>query len=268
MADYQKFIFSENYSTDQENLERIQRQKVLDAREIMAEEVESVKKQAFEQGYEEGQRAALEKLKAEMELHVNTIIENITKINNFKPELQSIYEQHSTACVRHIAKNMFFKAETMFSDELLTQSIENAVENLPMVSKILIKIPVNCKTYLEDTKIAEKIQQRGITDFAFVEDRSLSVGESRIEWDKSGLLSSKVESFEKVNSTFAAFLSPEDLELSDKTETLALREVIEKQVAPAPQEQIANVTEEETPLEEIQEENKTATEEQQTEEQI
>lgn len=267
MAEYQKFIFSDNYSTEPENLERIQQKKVLDARTMMAEEIESIKKQAFEQGYEEGQKMALEKLKAEMELHINTIIENITKINNFKPELQSIYEQHSTACVRHIAKNMFFKAENMFSDELLTQSVENAVENLPMVSKILVKVPVNTKTYLEDTKITEKIQQRGIMDFAFIEDRSLSAGECRIEWDKSGLLSSKVESFEKVNSTFAAFLSPDDLELSDKTETLALKETIEQKVAPAEQEQIANVIEEDEVVE-FPEENKTATAEQETVEQI
>lgn len=221
MAEYQKFIFADNYSKEPENIERLKQQKIKDARDIMLAEMEAAKKQAFEEGFQEGQKMALDKLKSEMDLHINTIIDNITKINEYKPQLQNIYEQHSTACVRHITKNMFFKSHEMFSEKLLEQSLDNALVNLPMVSKILIKIPTGCKVYLEDTKFAEKITQRGITDFAFIEEPSLNTGESRIEWDQSGLLSSKVESFEKINSTFAAFLSPEDLEVSDNTESFA-----------------------------------------------
>lgn len=244
MTDYQKFIYNNNYSTEAENLERIQEKKLLDARDMLSNEVETAKNEAFEKGFEEGQKMALEKLKSEMDLHVNTIIESITKINNFKPELQSIYEQHSTACVRHIAKNMFFKSEEMFAERLLEQSLDNALNNLPMVSKIIVKIPTNCKVYLEDTQVEDKIRQRGITDFLFVEDATLHSGECRIEWDKSGLLSSKAESFEKVNATFAAFLSPEELELSDNTRALAASESLKSEDEPAEQIEAAPETEE------------------------
>lgn len=220
MAEYQKFIFSENYSREPENLERIQQKKILDARAMMSNEIEEAKTKAYEDGFQAGQEMALKKLKTEMELHLNTIVENITKINNFKPELKEIFENHSTACIRHITKNMFFNSEELFSKELLEQALDNALNNLPIVSQIVIKIPSSCKIYLEDTKLEDKIKQKGITDFRFEEDDSLHSGECRIQWDKSGLLSSKKESFEKINSAFNAFLSNEDLELSDNTNTV------------------------------------------------
>jgi len=221
MTEYQKFIFANDYSTEAETLERMRQQKLLDAREMLQVEIEDAKKQAFEEGFQEGQKMALEKLKSEMDLHVNTIIESITKINEYKPELHELFEQHSTACVRHITNNLFFKAQELYPAELLDQSVENALANLPMVSKIIIKVPTNCKMYLQDTKIEDKVRQSGISDFVFLEDQDLNPGECRIEWDKSGVLSSKVDSFEKINSTLEAFVLPEDIELSDNTKGLA-----------------------------------------------
>tara|TARA_Y100001960_G_scaffold243813_1_gene258139 strand:+ start:2394 stop:3200 length:807 start_codon:yes stop_codon:yes gene_type:complete len=251
MAEYQKFIFSDNYSKEPENLARLQQKKETEAREMMAAELDAAKKQAFEEGFQEGQKMALEKLKSEMDLHMNAILENISKINEYKPQLQAMYEEHATASVRHIAKNMFFKSEELFSNEMLDQAVDNALNNLPFVSKITLKVPRNCKVYLEDTQVEEKIRQRGITDFLIFEDPTLNPGECKIEWDQSGLLSSKVESFEKINTTFAAFLSPEDLELSDNTNTLAKVEqttpeqadVAVKQTA---EEEVAEQTTEET----------------------
>ncbi|HAG53506.1 MAG TPA: hypothetical protein DCL21_06950 [Alphaproteobacteria bacterium] len=229
MAEYQKFVFSNDYSTEADALERMRQEKLTEAREMLQSDFETAKKQAFEEGFQEGQKMALEKLKTEMDLHINTIIENITKINEYKPELHNLFEQHSTACVRHITNNLFFKAQELYPVELLEQSVENALSNLPMVSKIIIRVPSNCKMYVEDTKIEEKVRQTGISDFAFVEDRDLKPGECSIEWDKSGVLSSKVDSFEKINSTLEAFVSPEDIELSDNTTSLAEKETSQQE---------------------------------------
>ena len=227
MAEYQKFIFSENYSKAPENLEKLRVKKLEESRELLQAEHEQAKKNAFEEGFQEGQRMALEKLKSEMDLHINTIIQSVTQINEFKPELQNLYEQHSTACVRHLAKEMFFKSQEFFPEKILEQTILNALENTPMMVKIIIKVPANCLAYLQDTKIEERIKLAGITDFAFVEDINLNPGECKIEWDKSGVLSTKVDSFEKINAAFNAFLSPEDIELSDNTISTGEVEVTE-----------------------------------------
>tara|TARA_Y100001960_G_scaffold327008_1_gene412432 strand:- start:204 stop:1001 length:798 start_codon:yes stop_codon:yes gene_type:complete len=220
MADYQKFIFSEDYSTEPEILRQKEEKKLVEAKQLMADEIEKAKQFAFEQGFQEGQKMALEKLKSEMDTHLNTLIQSIQQINNFKPELHDLYEKQSTACVRHLVSKLYFKSNEIIPDTILNQAVENALENLPMVASIVIKVPRNCKNYLQDTLIEEKVQQAGITDYRILEDLTLGDGQCLIEWDKSGVLSSKVEAFEKINSTLNAFISEEDLELSDNTTSL------------------------------------------------
>ena len=220
MADYQKFIFSEDYSTEPEVLRQKEEKKLAEAKQLMADDMEKAKQFAFEQGFQEGQKMALEKLKSEMDTHLNTLIQSIQQINAYKPEIHSLFEQQSTACVRHLVNQLYFKSNEIIPDKILNQAIENALENLPMVASIVIKVPRNCKTYLQDTQIEEKVAQAGITDYRILEDLTLGDGQCVIEWDKSGVLSSKVEAFEKINSTLNAFLSDEDIELSDNTDTL------------------------------------------------
>lgn len=217
MAEYQKFIFGENYSTEPANIKKIQDNKLVEAKQMLANDIEQAKQHAFEQGFQEGQKMALEKLKTEMDTHITTLIDSITKINEYKPQLHDIYEEQSTACVRHLVKNLFYNANEIIPEKILDQAINNALSNLPMVSKILIKVPANCKAYLRDTQIEAKVQERGINDFAFIEDNSLQKGECRIEWDQSGVLASKVESFEKINFALNSFLSESDIELSENT---------------------------------------------------
>lgn len=229
MADYQKFIFSEDYSTEPEVLRQKEEKKLAEAKQLMAEDMEKAKQFAFEQGFQEGQKMALDKLKSEMDTHLNTLIQSIQQINAYKPEIHSLFEQQSTACVRHLVNQLYFKANEIVPEKILNQAIENALENLPMVASIVIKVPRNCKNYLQDTQIEDKIAQAGVTDYRILEDLTLGDGQCVIEWDKSGVLSSKVEAFEKINSTINAFLSDEDIELSDNTDTLHQTQVVNQE---------------------------------------
>lgn len=217
MAEIQKFIFDNNYSTSAENIKKIQDKKFDDARILLKQEVEQAKQEAYNQGVQLGEKQALEKLELELNTHVEHISNNISSLEQYKKELHKIFEQQALLTVRHLTNQMFFKSEEIFADKLLQQAIENSLNNLPFTTKIVIKIPNACREYLNDIDLETKIKNKGVSDFTIIEDNSLNNGECEICWDKSGLLSSKKESLLKINTTLDNFLNNEDIELSEET---------------------------------------------------
>lgn len=216
MTELQKFLFETNYSTEPENIRKKQEEEIAKAKELLKNDIQEQTKQAFQKGLAQGEQQALEKLKQELSLHIDNISQNLLLLEKYKQELYKEFESQSLLTVKHIAQNMFFKAEEIFPDKLLEQSVQNSLQNLPFCTKILIKVPSECKQYLNDIKIKEQLDSKGIKDFSIVEDSSLSPGESLIEWDKSGILSSKKDAIEKISSTFKALLEKEDADLSDQ----------------------------------------------------
>lgn len=217
MVEPQKFLFNVDYSTNPENIKKREEAKIISARDLLSDEFEQSKQQSFQQGFEQGEKQALERLKQELNAHIDNISMNISQLEKYKQDLHAIFEQEALLTVRHLVKYMYFKSEKLFPDILLQQSINNAMKNMPFSTKVLIKVPHESKQYINDTQIEEKLKNKGISDFLIIEDPTLSTGESLIEWDQSGILSSKQESINNINKAISAFLSQEDNTLSDES---------------------------------------------------
>ncbi|MCP4354968.1 MAG: hypothetical protein GY793_04920 [Proteobacteria bacterium] len=236
MTELQKFLFETNYSTDPENVRRIQKEKLSEARNLLHEECEQIKQQAFQQGFADGQKQALEKLEQELTLHVDNIVNNLTELEGYKKDLHKLFEDQSILTVKHLVNSVIFKSEELFPDKILQQSINNSLENLPFSTKIVIKVPTEGKRYLQDIGLDRKLKDRGITDFAVLEEPALSAGESSISWDESSILSSKKESLDKINFALNAFLNKEDVGLSEQidisadTPTTPIEETVEEAI--------------------------------------
>jgi len=221
MVELQKFLFETNYSTEPENVRKIQEQKLSEARVLLIKEIEDAKQQAFQQGFEEGQKQALEKLEQELSLHMDNISENLTKLEEYKQTIYKTFEEYAILTVKHLVNSLTFKSEELFPDKMLQQSVINSLENLPFCTKIMIKVPTEGKKYLQDIGLDRKLKDRGITDYVVLEDSVLSVGESSITWDESSILSSKKESLDKINFALNTFLNAEDINLSAKNDNTA-----------------------------------------------
>lgn len=248
MVEYQKFIFNTDYSNSAQSIEKARIAKEIEAREMLADEMQEIKNTAYEQGFNEGQKKALEILQSEMEQNLTAMAENLKEINSFKTQLQSIFEEQMTASLNHIVNQLYFNTQELFNQQLLQQSIDKAIENLPYSTNIIIKVPTNTANYLKDANIEEKLKSKGVVDFSIVEDPSLQAQEVAINWDQSGIFISKKETFEKISNALKSFVNQQDQELSEQIihQELTAEEEIQE---PEQLEQIAQEPETEQQLE-------------------
>jgi flagellar biosynthesis/type III secretory pathway protein FliH len=213
MTDYQRFIFSTDYSNSAESIEKSRLDKLAEARELLKEEMEAIKHHSYQKGLEEGQAKALDVLNTEMQTHFSALSQELTRIYDFKQELHKMYEQQATNALYHLVQQLYHKSEEIYSREILEQSMAKALKNLPFCTKIVIKVPQDTATYFNDISFKDKLANLGVSDFDLLEDCNLKTGEVLVHWDKSGLLVSKQETVNAVMQAVSCFVEESDKNL-------------------------------------------------------
>ena len=155
------------------------------------EDPEALRREAYEEGFTEGEKAGIERGRKDVETQVERFLASIEEIAALKNKLYEGSEEEIVDLIL-AAVNKIIRKELVLDREIVAGVIKDALKNLVGKKEILIRVNSQDYFYILEHKKRLFAEDGDLRDVRFEEDDSVGIGGCLIE-SGSGEVDARIE---------------------------------------------------------------------------
>ena len=162
---------------------------------ITAEEAESLKKQAFSEGQQEGfmqgKQAGREESEEQFQRTTQALVDAMEKINGMRSSMMNRNKQDMVRLVMAVAQQVI-QAEVSISPEVVLRAVESAIRSAVQSEEYRISVNPGDLDLVKESKPLFLASVSGLKDIVFEPDESIAPGGSIVKSDQ-GIVDASIE---------------------------------------------------------------------------